>query len=145
VNGVSAPGLDRGLSIEGDTQEELQKDIKKENFVLNMEDMMKPMDSNTFDFLNVKPITVHEEEEEGEVVSSETNQDIDALLPTHIAPQKDLSKKTVSTNEALKRREWAHEINVNEPFDNFYDLVPEMAMQVRKKSSITEGILTSRL
>jgi antiviral helicase SKI2 len=135
VNGVSAPGLDRGLSIEGDTQEELQKDIKKENFVLNMEDMMKPMDSNAFDFLNVKPITVHEEEEE-QVVPSEANQDIDALLPTHIAPQKDLSKKIISTNEALKRREWAHEINVNEPFDNFYDLVPEMAMQVNRKSHI---------
>ncbi|KAI8878004.1 antiviral helicase [Backusella circina FSU 941] len=130
VNGISAPGLDRGLSIEGEEPEELQQDMKKESFVLNMEDMMKPTEEGAFDFLNVKPIAIDEQQQEKEeIVSSESNQDIDALLPTHIAPQKDLSKKTVSTNEALKRREWAHEINVNEPFDNFYDLVPEMAMQ----------------
>lgn len=56
---------------------------------------------------------------------------MDAFLPTTLPPQKDLvPKKLATTNEALKRREWAHEINVNEPFDNFYDLVPEMALQV---------------
>lgn len=56
---------------------------------------------------------------------------MDELLPNKLPPQKDLAPKklTTTTNEALKRREWAHEINVNEPFDNFYDLVPEMAMQ----------------
>ncbi|KAG1246338.1 hypothetical protein G6F68_014685 [Rhizopus microsporus] len=42
----------------------------------------------------------------------------------HLVP-----KKLISTNDALKRRDWAHEINVNEPFENFHDLVPEMAMQ----------------
>lgn len=53
-------------------------------------------------------------------------------MPTILPLQKDLAPKKLATaNEALKRREWAHEINVNEPFDNFYDLVPEMAMQVR--------------
>lgn len=57
---------------------------------------------------------------------------MDELLPTTLPPQKDLAPKKLTTaaNEALKRREWAHEINVNEPFDNFHDLVPEMAMQV---------------
>ena len=61
-------------------------------------------------------------------------QEVDELLPTTLPPQKDLSHKklTTNTNDTVKRREWAHEINVNEPFDNFYDLVPEMAMQVRK-------------
>jgi antiviral helicase SKI2 len=31
---------------------------------------------------------------------------------------------------AHKKREWAHEINVNEPFDDFHEVVPEMAHEV---------------
>lgn len=63
---------------------------------------------------------------------------MDELLPTTVPPQKDLASKklNLSTNEALKRREWAHEINVNEPFDNFYDLVPEMALQVKELNEV---------
>lgn len=63
---------------------------------------------------------------------------MDELLPTTLPPQKDLASKklNLSANEALKRREWAHEINVNEPFDNFYDLVPEMALQVKIESKL---------
>lgn len=120
---------------------------------------MAPID-NTFDFLSVKEKPVDtvasedlkqsdEQESKGnkttyslpcawnfQLISSISfltdHQEVDEFLPAILPPQKDLvaSKKLASTNEALKRREWAHEINVNEPFDNFYDLVPEMAMQV---------------
>lgn len=57
-------------------------------------------------------------------------QEVDELFPASLPPQKELvPKKLTAASEALKRREWAHEINVNEPFENFHDLVPEMAMQ----------------
>lgn len=69
--------------------------------------------------------------------------ELDSLLPASLPPQKDLvpKKLTQTNNDTVKRREWAHEINVNEPFDNFYDLVPEMAMQVyiKKKKRVVQS------
>ncbi|KAI8079697.1 NUC185 domain-containing protein [Gilbertella persicaria] len=134
---VIAPGLDRGLSFDSDEKEEKAIDIPlmTKDTVFNIEDMMAPMDS-TFDFLNVKvePIdqAVTELAAEQETKEAEDSQEVDELLPATLPPApKDLAHKKLTTDakEALKRREWAHEINVNEPFDNFYDLVPEMAMQ----------------
>lgn len=148
---VIAPGLDRSLKFEGDEDQKESSSIKKDNAIFNIEDMMAPIDG-TFDFLNVK--TNYEASKEEAAVESETkgnkfffsfysdidvnsilfiidSQEVDEFLPTTLPPQKDLAtKKPALANEALKRREWAHEINVNEPFDNFYDLVPEMALQV---------------
>ncbi|OAC97582.1 hypothetical protein MUCCIDRAFT_45570 [Mucor lusitanicus CBS 277.49] len=127
---VIAPGLDRGLAFGDEQDSKTSKDA-----VFNLEDMMAPVD-NTFDFLNVKVAPVdgvaeHIVAAAADQEEQEPQQEVDALLPNTLPPPKDLAPKklTTTTNEALKRREWAHEINVNEPFDNFYDLVPEMAMQ----------------
>lgn len=129
---VIAPGLDRGLAFGDEPDSETPSAANKDS-VFNIEDMMAPMD-DTFDFLNVKVAPVDAVAEDVAAADSQTEesqQEVDALLPATLPPQKDLAPKklTTTTNEALKRREWAHEINVNEPFDNFYDLVPEMAMQ----------------
>ncbi|KAG1466814.1 hypothetical protein G6F46_001870 [Rhizopus delemar] len=127
-----APGLERGLSF-GD-EEPQQEEVAPRKTVFNIEDMMDPVNS-TFDFLNVKIKPVDEQlsiisSEETSDNSSVGPQEVDDLLPATLPPQKDLvPKKLISTNDALKRRDWAHEINVNEPFENFHDLVPEMAMQ----------------
>ncbi|KAG2212575.1 hypothetical protein INT47_000551 [Mucor saturninus] len=125
-----APGLDRGLAFEGDENQKESSIIKKDSSVFNIEDMMAPID-DTYDFLNVK---TKQEETVQDISTKEQDtkesEEVDAFLPTTLPPQKDLvPKKLATANEALKRREWAHEINVNEPFDNFYDLVPEMALQ----------------
>jgi antiviral helicase SKI2 len=115
-----------------------ESDTIKKDTTFNIEDMMAP-DNNTYDFLNVKlepvnKVTAAELKSEQEPTESD---ELDSLLPTSLPPQKDLAPKklTQTVNESVKRREWAHEINVNEPFDNFYDLVPEMAMQVSPLNS----------
>ncbi|KAI8372364.1 NUC185 domain-containing protein [Choanephora cucurbitarum] len=126
---VVPAGLDRGLVFEdAPDQQATLKDT-----IFNIEDMMTMDD--TFDFLKVKMEPVDQVAQEvpssEEPKEAEGLQEVDELLPTTLPPQKDLSHKklTTNTNDTVKRREWAHEINVNEPFDNFYDLVPEMAMQ----------------
>ncbi|KAG2205294.1 hypothetical protein INT46_009786, partial [Mucor plumbeus] len=132
---IIAPGLDRGLAFEANDNEKGNDTniVANKDSIFNIEDMMAPVD-NAFDFLNVKvaPVDhVAEDVTEDDDNSKDSQQEVDELLPNTLPPQKDLAPKklTTTTNEALKRREWAHEINVNEPFDNFYDLVPEMAMQ----------------
>lgn len=61
---------------------------------------------------------------------------MDSLLPVqNPKPLAETIPKLKPVNEAHKRREWAHEINVNQPFDNFHELVPEMAMQVSRNNS----------
>lgn len=56
---------------------------------------------------------------------------MDSLLPIHTPqPQLERAKKLNSVNDTLKRRDWAHEINVNQPFDNFHEMVPELAQYV---------------
>ncbi|CEP13155.1 hypothetical protein [Parasitella parasitica] len=126
-----APGLDRGLAF--DENDSDAKAVASKSSVLNVEDIMAPVD-NAFDFLSVKvaPVDHVAEDLVEDDESQGAQQEVDDLLPSTLPPQKDLvpKKLATSTNEALKRRrEWAHEINVNEPFDNFYDLVPEMAMK----------------
>ncbi|KAI8093373.1 NUC185 domain-containing protein [Halteromyces radiatus] len=123
-----APGIDRGLRFE-DEQEHLAPVSTK---IFSIEDMIKP-DDTSFDFLEVK--TTEEERNELTTTTEKESgssdvQDVDSLLPAQIPqaqPTTVLSKKLKSVNEAHKRRDWAHEINVNQPFDNFHEMVPEMA------------------
>ncbi|KAF9163660.1 hypothetical protein DFQ26_002281 [Actinomortierella ambigua] len=56
----------------------------------------------------------------------ESVQAIDNLLPT-AAPKLPVPKRVVAG--AGTKREWAHVIDVNAPFDDFYEKVPEMAHQ----------------
>ncbi|KAI9264753.1 NUC185 domain-containing protein [Sporodiniella umbellata] len=125
-----APGLERGLLFEEDGPNQEEKAFK--NTVFSIEDMVDPINS-TFGFLDLKADSVSDDSDTVLTPKADNNsvpEAIDELLPTSLPPQKEhVPKKMISTNESLKRREWAHEINVNEPFDNFHELVPEMAMQ----------------
>lgn len=117
--------------------------------VFNIEDMLKPADEGDFDFLQIK--TTAQDEPEKEAPAAESGmillismilrgsqltcvtgeeQEVDSLLPVQRPKVEPSMPKLKTVNEAHRRREWAHEINVNQPFDNFHDLVPEMAQQV---------------
>ena len=121
--------------------------------VFNLDDVLKP--SDTFDFLNVKttekvdttatatePTTQQGEKNRvllgthasgltGYIVDVAEKEEVDELLPQQAPrPTVESMPKLKTVNETHRRREWAHEINVNQPFDNFHDLVPEMAKEV---------------
>ncbi|KAI9484026.1 MAG: NUC185 domain-containing protein [Benjaminiella poitrasii] len=134
IKTIEMPGLDRVLTFGTEEEKKESTSVRKETAIFNIEDIMAPAD-NTFDFLNVKvaPIdkTSDDLPQKEEFDAENDNQEVDELLPANLPPQKDLvpKKLTKATHDAIKRVEWAHEINVNEPFDNFYDLVPEMAME----------------
>ncbi|KAL0077067.1 NUC185 domain-containing protein [Phycomyces blakesleeanus] len=128
-----APGLDRGLVFEGDEEKTYGSTLEGVDNVFSMEDIMKP-NENEFDFLNIKTIAAEDETEDSPKIENSTSvskekEEIDSLLPVHpsIVHTEGTQKKPRMVNEAHKRREWAHEINVNQPFDNFHELVPEMA------------------
>ncbi|KAH8550493.1 NUC185 domain-containing protein [Umbelopsis sp. PMI_123] len=57
--------------------------------------------------------------------------EIDKLLPNENLVAKESVAQRLAKKEhgdaSHKKREWAHEINVNEPFDDFHEVVPEMA------------------
>lgn len=65
-------------------------------------------------------------------IDAAEKEEVDELLPQQAPrPAVESMPKLKTVNETHRRREWAHEINVNQPFDNFHDLVPEMAKEVR--------------
>ncbi|KAF7727737.1 hypothetical protein EC973_007196 [Apophysomyces ossiformis] len=122
-------------------------ELKKDASVFNMEDIMKPGEE-IFGFLEVKTTSediLDEQQKPSEKIEEKGNsmmdfkqppvtisaieqQEVDSLLPVHIPPaHKDVPRKLKVTPDVHGRREWAHEINVNQPFDDFHELVPEMA------------------
>ncbi|KAI8148032.1 NUC185 domain-containing protein [Fennellomyces sp. T-0311] len=122
-----APGLSRGLTFDDGTDTR-QKETTSS--VFNIEDIIKPTSEDAFDFLQVKTVEEEVKQEPTAQASSEV-EEVDTLLPQQLVPPPTVESvpKIKTVNEAHRRREWAHEINVNEPFDNFHELVPEMAQQ----------------
>ncbi|CDH60942.1 antiviral helicase [Lichtheimia corymbifera JMRC:FSU:9682] len=128
-----APGLDRGLVFEGDDQAQNKEQPSSTTTpsVFNLDDVLKP--SETFDFLDVKTTekvdTTATTEPTAQQDAAE-KEEVDELLPQQAPrPAVESMPKLKTVNETHRRREWAHEINVNQPFDNFHDLVPEMAKE----------------
>ncbi|SAM08621.1 hypothetical protein [Absidia glauca] len=126
-----APGLDRGLRFDEEQQEDYASLKQASTSIFSIEDMLKP-GATSFDFLEIK--ATEEETEPATKKATETQtadvQDVDSLLPIHTPqpqPEGGSSKKLKSVKDTLKRRDWAHEINVNQPFDNFHEMVPELA------------------
>ncbi|KAI9317442.1 NUC185 domain-containing protein [Dichotomocladium elegans] len=122
-----APGLDRGLAFEGDS---LAKPTSTSASIFKIEDIMSSQD--TFDFLKVKESEKQVQPEEPTVqtiVQERDNRELDLLLPQEVPRLPVELPKLKAGSETYRRREWAHEINVNTPFDNFHELVPEMAQQ----------------
>lgn len=114
-----APGLSRGLSLPtpGDS------DIKE----------MAPGDADESesdeDEDNSEGERYEEDvSEETEVMpkataKTPTDAEIDTLLPDSIT----FMRKTASTAPVMAKKEWAHMVDVNQPFDNFNELVPNPA------------------
>ncbi|CAO3643994.1 unnamed protein product [Cunninghamella blakesleeana] len=136
---TTAPGFERGLRFDhvngGEvTSLDTTTTVNNEK-IFNIEDMFNVND-NTFDFLETKVTEeVFVPSTKNEVKDSKTsreNEDVDSLLPIdsiqHL-PENQFPRKLKPANNIHKRRDWAHEINVNQPFDNFHELVPEMAQQ----------------
>jgi hypothetical protein len=78
-------------------------------------------------------------------VTAEESGDIDSLLPTENLIAKESVARRLAKRQQQdaknKKRDWAHEINANEPFENFHELVPEMAHDV---SAISFGEFPDR-
>ncbi|CAO3595288.1 unnamed protein product [Absidia cylindrospora] len=133
---VMAPSLDRGLRFNGDQQQQDKDQAtlfpSATNSIFSIEDMLKPADDASFDFLEIKTTEERSDtlQKDGDDTSTSNVQDVDLLLPIQAPPAQPedaLSKKLKSFNDSHKRRDWAHEINVNQPFDNFHEMVPELA------------------
>ncbi|KAI7863702.1 NUC185 domain-containing protein [Spinellus fusiger] len=125
-----APGFDRGLVFEGDEERMTETKPKSDGPIFSIEDIIKP-NENEFDFLNIKVNTTESEHNTkmNETTADSQGDEVDSLLPDQVfaLPTDILPKKLKLANDIHKRREWAHEINVNQSFDNFHELVPEMA------------------
>lgn len=65
---------------------------------------------------------------------TEESGEIDSLLPTdNLIAKESVARRLAKKQQQdarSKKRDWAHEINANEPFENFHELVPEMAHDV---------------
>ncbi|TFK26711.1 translation repressor [Coprinopsis marcescibilis] len=112
-----APGLSRGLRLPG---EPVSDDI------LNL-------DSGDGFVNETQEHTEHdtlEEEADEEIMTptaTSTSNDIDSLLPisrSNLVPKASVRSKKP---RAIQKRDWAHAIDVNAPFTNFHELVPDMA------------------
>ncbi|TEB38714.1 translation repressor [Coprinellus micaceus] len=95
-----APGLSRGLRLPG---EEIPDEI------LAMDNFIEGSSSATFEATTSKDIV----EVEDATISQVS--EIDSLLPVSLR------------RPNLQKKEWAHVIDVNTPFNNFHELVPDMA------------------
>ncbi|KAG0228083.1 hypothetical protein BGW42_002433 [Actinomortierella wolfii] len=144
------PGFQRGMFTEEDSAEALQAaNGGAGRSIFSIEEMLNDEGINGDDQallepavnpLRPKPVeheepSQHEENHEAEATSTtetaptsseEPAQAIDSLLPT-AAPKLPVPKRPVAG--AGTKREWAHVIDVNLPFDDFYEKVPEMAHQ----------------
>ncbi|ORX54475.1 antiviral helicase [Hesseltinella vesiculosa] len=135
LHSVAAPGLTRGIRFAEDDQQDQPAALPLQgppaSTVFNIEDMLKPSGMSTFDFLDTKVVDQKEKDDAAPDANATADepQDVDALLPTQLPTETVAPKKLKSVKDLHKRRDWAHEINVNEPFDNFYEVVPEMAQQ----------------
>lgn len=104
-----APGMSRGMRLPG---EPIPDDL------LDLEDADNDLEDADEEG--------HEEELLDEVADTSEQTGIDALLPisrSNLLP-KGLSKRP---KKPVQKRDWAHVIDVNAPFSNFHDLVPDMA------------------
>ncbi|KAG6811569.1 hypothetical protein H0H92_006818 [Tricholoma furcatifolium] len=108
-----APGLSRGLRLPGDEVED--KDL------IALDDLEEPKLQND---LHAEDMNI--EVERGELPPNGVNE-IDQLLPTSTTHLKPVKPQRRLKRAAIQKRDWAHVIDVNTPFPNFHELVPQMA------------------
>ncbi|KAI9104054.1 antiviral helicase [Phlyctochytrium arcticum] len=121
---TTAPGFERGLTLDlhdcTEKKDEQMMDVRA--FLAGDEDDL------AFEFLDLKPVVdiINPDDEDDEVkaipVTSSTTSDIDALLPQTVIPT-----KPNPPPQTPPHKEWAHVVDVNQPFPEFTKLVPELA------------------
>ncbi|KAG0324968.1 hypothetical protein BGZ99_001182, partial [Dissophora globulifera] len=133
------PGFTRGLFSDQDTDALADNDA---GAMFNIADILTGQDIDgeaDFDAL-MDPVPRPTTEESGEIPTTldtavettkdepstptETQDEVDAILDSVVPAA--IPKRAITTAQT-KGREWAHVVDVNEPFDDFYTLVPEMA------------------
>ncbi|CAG8444246.1 11037_t:CDS:10, partial [Funneliformis caledonium] len=138
------PGFDRGLIFEDGQNRQIRVPTNKLTS-LNITDMISHDENELAEFLEplneteyIREVLNKELQENIEVVEmmkdEETNKDItdledsvDNLLPTRAPPLKGLGTASKASTSAARKRNWAHDIDVNIELSNFEELVPEMA------------------
>ncbi|GMM34329.1 SKI complex RNA helicase subunit [Saccharomycopsis crataegensis] len=115
-------GLPRGLEIGNDTGvsglkelEDSLNDVAQYNFKEEAEDDIEDEVFDEAAFVN--------EVDESSGTSDESSFGIDGLLPENIIVQKNHMAQTV------KKKEWAHMIDLDHKIENFHELVPNMARE----------------
>jgi antiviral helicase SKI2 len=103
------PGFDRGIQFEFSKDRQLNV-----GSILNANDelLLSLLEESS---VNAVPQVSHSEK-------PESTKDVDSFLP-----ETDLVLTVHPQKKEKKQREWAHMVDVNQEFPEFYDLVPEMA------------------
>ncbi|KAG2022761.1 translation repressor [Coprinopsis cinerea AmutBmut pab1-1] len=107
-----APGVSRGLRLPG---EDIPDDL------LNLED-----EESTIPEDQDQDRGVDDVDEVEDATFSQTNE-IDSLLPVSRSNLLPKGAPRRAKKALAQKRDWAHIINVNTPFNNFHELVPDMA------------------
>ncbi|KAJ3069247.1 hypothetical protein HDU99_002987, partial [Rhizoclosmatium hyalinum] len=123
------PGFDRGLVFE-DTD---QVPAYAHETVLNIQDILGSTgdDFGLFDAPTIqvelpqKPKREQPTDESKDTEQSSLTADLDDLIPTKEVVPVVATKAAKPKKEALK--EWAYVVDVNQPFPDFYEKVPELA------------------
>ncbi|KAI8601786.1 NUC185 domain-containing protein [Dissophora ornata] len=133
------PGFSRGLFSDQETDAQTELGESQNGAMFNIADILTGQDAEEdADFealMDPVPRPATEEELEASTtmvetakvepeVEAETQDEVDAILDSIIPVA--VPKRTITAAQT-KGREWAHVVDVNESFDDFHTLVPEMA------------------
>ncbi|KAF9207127.1 hypothetical protein BGZ49_001115 [Haplosporangium sp. Z 27] len=134
------PGFDRGLFSDQEVDAETDADQTKTGVKFNIADIFTGQDIDAeADFEALMDPVQHplEKDTEPSVTTTETTpetttvttepetpDEVDTILDSIVSVA--APKRTITAAQS-KGREWAHVVDVNEPFDDFYTHVPEMA------------------
>jgi antiviral helicase SKI2 len=109
---TTPPGFERGMVFDGGKNVPSKQTFGIDD-ILNLADMIK------------EPTMAEESKEESPEKTESVKEDaIDDIVSDVVLPITQLPLL------AEQHREWAHVIDVNTPFDQFHDMVPELAHEV---------------
>ncbi|KAJ3392195.1 hypothetical protein HDU84_004687 [Entophlyctis sp. JEL0112] len=123
-----APGFERGLLFDTDTP---SPDNTTDDKALNIQNIMLGSYDDNFGLFDDKDAEVPDSSESATctnntgVISSQTNE-IDELIPSRIDFLPATTQKSKTKNQT-QFKEWAHVVDVTQPFHDFYEKVPELA------------------
>ncbi|RUP46090.1 hypothetical protein BC936DRAFT_147369 [Jimgerdemannia flammicorona] len=147
-----APGFERGLIFE-DENDQLVHTTDTKGYtgsvsLFSIEDMMRMDNDFELDLLEPAPydkkkgmvggvpekhVPVDAEPTPLPLPKDSLEKEVDNLLPTQPPPLLEQAKpRDIAGAEGQRKREWAHVVDINERFDNFHEVVPEMAREVSR-------------